>query len=270
MHMGEWLYRLVVRGAYTVAPALGWGDAKLGRAIRGRARAVEELSRWAHADRDPARPTLWFHAPSVGEALQARAVIEAIQAVRSDLHFVFTHFSPSAERVARAMPVDATAYLPWDVPGEVRKALDAVRPRVLAFTRTEVWPTLTRAAALRGARTAFVAATLPPGAGRARAPARWALRPTWERLDRVGAVSHEDGRGLVRLGVPAERVRVTGDPGIDSAHARLAAADPRAPWLAPFHGAPARRWWRARRGLPTRRCSFPRSRGPEATCRDSG
>ena len=100
--------------------------------------------------RDLSRPLLWIHAPSVGEGLQAMAVIEAVRERRSDFQIVFTHFSPSAEELAARMPADVAGPLPWDTPQEAGRSVTAVRPDVLAFTKTEVWPVLGVGRADRG------------------------------------------------------------------------------------------------------------------------
>lgn len=236
------VYRLAQAGVRTAGPLVGVlpgaGASKLARGIAGRRGADLHLARWGGEARDPTRPVVWFHAPSVGEGLQARAVIEALRRRREEVQVVFTHFSPSAEKLAAAMPVDVSGYLPWDLVGAMRRVVEAVRPDALAFTKTEVWPVLAEVAAAKGIPLALVAATLPPGARRLRWPARTLMRSTWAALDRVATIAAEDGRRFLELGVAADRVVVTGDPGIDSAAQRARAADPEAPYLRPFHVAP--------------------------------
>ena len=135
------------------------------------------------------------------------------------------------------MPADFAGTLPWDVPDEAGRAARALRPTLLVFTKTELWPVLARAARGAGARTALVAATLPDGSSRARWPARAVVRPTLGALDLVAAVGDLDAERFAALGARRGAVRVTGDPGIDSAAERVAAADPGAPHLAAFHPA---------------------------------
>ena len=57
-------------------------------------------------------------------------------------------------------------------------------------------------------------------------------------LSRVFAVAADDAGRFERLGVPPERIEVTGDPGIDSAWTRAREAAPRAPYLLPFRRDP--------------------------------
>ncbi len=234
MHPLSLVYRAAQHAARAATPVLAGGSSKLARGLAGRRDAHLRLAAWGSEHRDPARPGIWLHAPSVGEGLQARAVLEAMRAKQPSLQAAFTHFSPSAESLARAMPADVSGYLPWDLPGTVEPALAAVRPGALVFTKTEAWPVLVERATARGVPVALIGAAVPAGAGRLRRPARALLRPMWARLSLAAAIAEEDAEGLRALGVPPDAIRVTGDPGIDSALSRARAADPEAPWLAPF------------------------------------
>lgn len=227
-------YRALQRVARRAAPLAVGGRSKLARGIAGRRGAAEALVHWGRDARDPSLPCAWFHAPSVGEGLQARAVLEAWVAREPTLQVVYTHFSPSAEALSARMPAAFAGYLPWDLPEEMGPVLDALRPDALVFTKTEVWPVLVTECVRRDLPVALVGGVVPPGAGRARWPARSLLRSTWARIALVAAVGEDDAEGFVALGVAHDRVRVTGDPGIDSAAARARAADPDAPHLRPF------------------------------------
>jgi len=228
-------YRLLQRAARAVAPLMSNGESKVARGLKGRRYAATTLAEWGRTDRDPARPGVWLHAPSVGEGLQARAVLEALRGIRPDLQAAYTHFSPSAETLASRMPAEVATYLPWDLRDEMSSVLAALRPGAVVFTKTEVWPTLAELAEGRGIPLALEGGTVPPGARRGRWPARRLLRSMWSRMSLVCCMAGEDAEGFVGLGVPADRVVVTGDPGIDSAAQRAGSADPSAPWIAPFH-----------------------------------
>lgn len=232
MPLAEALYSLALRVARPALPLLARGGGKLAAGICGRAGLLERVERWAAAERDPARPLLWMHAPSVGEGLQARAVLRAFRGRHPEAQVVYTFFSPSAERFARTVPADFADYLPLDVPGDVRRALDALRPAVLAFSKTDVWPVLAREAAARGVRLALLSATLPATSSRLGPPARLLLGPAYRRLDRVAAISGADAERFAALGVPPERRTVMGDARFDQVWAHARGVNPAAPWLA--------------------------------------
>ncbi|CAN5874884.1 hypothetical protein BH23GEM5_BH23GEM5_22790 [soil metagenome] len=238
MSPAERLYTLALGAALPLLPLLARGNGKLARGLRGRQGVLRRMERWSAAERNPSRPLVWFHAPSVGEGLQARAVVEALRARRPDVQIVYTFFSPSAEGFARTVPADFAEYLPLDLPGDVRRALDALRPDVLAYSKTDVWPTLTRNAAERGTRLALLSATLPEGSSRLTGPARWMLAPAYRRLDRVAAISSADAERFAALGVAAERRTVMGDARFDQVWKRAQGVDRGSPLLRPLGGSP--------------------------------
>jgi 3-deoxy-D-manno-octulosonic-acid transferase len=219
---------LLARALAEVAPA--WDD-KLLRTFAAR-RGVR--ARYAAFARERDRPLLWVHAPSVGEGLQARPVLELARAGMPRAQLAYTYFSPSAARFAESLDVDFRDVLPFDATGDARAALDALSPTALVFSKLDVWPTLAREASRRGARLGLISATLAPGSSRLRGIAAALLRDAYARLDRVGAISADDAERLVTLGVPAARIDVTGDTRYDQVWARTAAANPDGPLLAPL------------------------------------
>lgn len=232
------VYQLLMATLRLAAPLLSAGDSKLARGIAGRRHAHELLVTWGRTLRDRDRPVVWFHAPSVGEGLQARAVKDALVDRLPDLQTVFTFFSPSAEAFAERFGADCTAYLPWDLRGPIARSLDALEPALVVFTKTEIWPVLVAEAHRRGIPVAIVGATVPEGAGRAKWPVRVLMRRSWGALALACVSSDPDGAAVVSLGVSLDHVHTTGDPGIDSAVARFDAVPSDAPHLAPFHADP--------------------------------
>ena len=76
---------------------------KVLRSLRAR-RGV--LARWAAQSegRDVSRPLVWWHAPSVGEGLQARPVAQAARRVHPDWQQAYSFYSPSAEPLEHNRP----------------------------------------------------------------------------------------------------------------------------------------------------------------------
>jgi 3-deoxy-D-manno-octulosonic-acid transferase len=232
-------YRTVVRVAVAAAPLLSLASPGMLAGHRGRRAAERRLSDWARRERDPALPLAWFHASSVGEGLQAESVIEALRILRPRLQFVFTHFSPSAEPFARRLPVDASAYAPYDLPADIDSILESLRPDLLVFSKLDLWPELATRAAARGVSVAIVAGTVSEGSGRLRWPACRLLAPGYASVAAAGAVAEPDAGRLIRLGVPSAGVRVLGDPRFDSVVARVRAVAADDPLLRFGRGAPA-------------------------------
>ena len=224
-------YRVVWALARPIAGLAARGDSKLARAVRGRLGGAGALAAWAAAHRERGCPLVWMHAASVGEGRQAEAVLERLRAARPGWQFVYTFLSPSAERLATTLPVAFAGYIPADTPGHTGRALDALRPDLLCFSATDVWPELVRQASRRGVRLALVSANLAAASSRLGTVARLALGPAYAALDRVGAIDDADAARLVALGVREDRITVTGDTRHDAAHARASAVDRASPHL---------------------------------------
>ncbi|HET7043041.1 MAG TPA: glycosyltransferase N-terminal domain-containing protein, partial [Gemmatimonadales bacterium] len=216
-------YRALVGAARTLLPVAAWIDPKFARAHRGRAGVLDRARAWSAAGRDPARPLVWFHAPSVGEGLQAEAVMLALRAARPTWQLAYTYFSSSAEALGRRVPAEFSDYLPYDTAAAAEAMLDALRPAALVFTKLDLWPELAARAAARGVAVVLVAGTVRPGSGRLGWPARTLLQPGYAALRSVAAIDPADAVRLAALGTRPEIVRVEGDPRFDSVAAKVAA-----------------------------------------------
>jgi 3-deoxy-D-manno-octulosonic-acid transferase len=232
------LYDLAARLAGPLLRLATPASPKLRRGVLGRRAALPHLERWAAASRDATRPLYWLHAPSVGEALMAQAIIAELRLIVPNAQVVFTFFSPSAERIAERVGADVAAYLPWDTRANARAALALLRPTAVGFVRTEIWPGLVAEAAASGVRVCFLNAALAEGSSRLRPAAVRLLRRSYARLSAVGAVSADDARRLPRLGTHPDRVEVTGDARFDQVWSRIRRLDRGAPLLAPFRDGP--------------------------------
>ena len=175
------------------------GGGKVRRSIAARAGVVERVQAWARAHRSPTAPLVWIHAPSVGEGLMARPLLDRIREARHDVQIAWTFYSPSAERFAAALGVDVADYLPFDTEEAATAMLDALKPAVLVFSKLDVWPVLTEAAASRRVKLALTSATLAESSGRRGLFARALLRPAYAALDTVAAVHEADEIGRAHV-----------------------------------------------------------------------
>ena len=221
----------LVRGAAAVTPA---GDSKLLRTLRARRGIRDRYRAWGAASRAAGRPLLWMHAPSVGEGMQARPILQLVRRRRPDVQLAYTHFSPSADSFAASLDVDFRDYLPFDTPGDCAVALDALQPTALVFSKLDVWPVLTRSAHACGARLGMISATLARGSSRRSRAAGILLRGAYEALDAVGAVDAADADRLVELGVRSNVITVTGDTRYDQVWERAQCVDRQNALLAPL------------------------------------
>lgn len=83
---------------------------------------------------------IWIHASSLGEFEQGRPLIETIRRIYPERKILLTFFSPSGYEVRKNYnQADAVCYLPFDLPGNVRRFLDLVKPQSAIFIKYEFW-----------------------------------------------------------------------------------------------------------------------------------
>lgn len=158
---------------------------------------------------------IWVHAASVGEVAAAAPLIRKLRERHPDLPCLVTTVTPTGRQRARAALGGevSVAYLPFDLPGAVGRFLRRTRPRLGIVLEAELWPNL-----LHGCRRAGVPLLLANArlseAGVARyrrGPWGHLIRDTVRGIDRVAAVSETDAARFAALGVPGERISVTGN-----------------------------------------------------------
>jgi 3-deoxy-D-manno-octulosonic-acid transferase len=221
-------YELTFRGAALLSSLMPAGGSKLRRSIAARRGVIARAEAWGNERRHESAPLLWMHAASVGEGLMAKPVIELLRARHPSLQVAYTFFSPSAENLARSLPVDFADYLPFDTTGAADAMLRALRPRALAFSKVDLWPLLAESAARSGVSTLLTSASLSATSRRASPIASSLLRDAYAGLAAAGAAHSDDRDRLVALGVRGDRITVTGDTRYDQVWARARAPLPAA------------------------------------------
>jgi 3-deoxy-D-manno-octulosonic-acid transferase len=89
---------------------------------------------------------VWLHAVSVGEVQACAPLVGALHRRHPQLPLTVTTFTPTGAARARALfgGVAEVRYVPYDLPGAVRRFLRRVDPRLAVIFETELWPNLYR------------------------------------------------------------------------------------------------------------------------------
>ncbi len=213
-------YALAGSLAHALVRVVPGGESKFRRGLNARRGIVERYERWSSTSRDPARQLVWFHAPSVGEGLQAQPVIELVRAHRPEVQIVYTFYSPSAEQLSRSLKADFADYLPFDTFADADTIIATLRPSALIFSKLDIWPALTERAAAARVPVGVISATLAESSGRRGLFARALLADAYLAIERVGAIDEKDAQHFRQMGVSPDRVEVTGDTRYDQVWTR--------------------------------------------------
>ncbi|MDO5648049.1 3-deoxy-D-manno-octulosonic acid transferase [Paracoccus sp. (in: a-proteobacteria)] len=140
----------------------------------------------------PGPAAVWVHGASVGELTSARPIIDAL--ARRFTVQVTTNSTTGRDMVAGwGLPV---CLAPLDVPGALRRFLDAVQPRLSLTIEAELWPRRSAELARRGVAQAVIGARMSERSAR-----KWARLPglIGPLLARIDAASAQDAGSQARL-----------------------------------------------------------------------
>ena len=219
------LYNLALLAYFAAcAPLVGYRAWRHGKPV---GRVGDRLGR-PPADINPAcRPSIWIHAVSVGEVLAARALVGLLRETYPAHRLLVSTTTTTGQLVARQLEpaVDAVFYAPLDFPPCVAGTLDRVAPELLVLVDTEVWPNLLRACRRRGVRTLIVNGRISDRSYRGYRLVRRFMRRALGGVDRVCAQNELWGRRFLALGVPRDRLTVSGSLKFDAADDAAANGD---------------------------------------------
>lgn len=158
-------------------------------------------------------PALWVHAVSVGEVQAAAALIRELQRRYPDRPLVVTTATPTGAQRVKALFGDTVrhAYLPYDLPGAVRRFLDRIRPQIAVILETEVWPNLYRELGRRRIPIVLASARLSEKSVRRFRRLRSLFREVLASNLTIAAQSRLDADRFLEVGAPPQRTQVVGN-----------------------------------------------------------
>jgi 3-deoxy-D-manno-octulosonic-acid transferase len=134
----RYLYILAV---YLAAPLISL--VMLWRGLGDRSYRTGFWERFGFGERLPPG-NVWIHAVSVGEVQASAALVQTLRERYPRIPVVVTTLTPTGATRAKTLFKDLAQvrYIPFDLPGSVRRFFNRVQPRVAVIFETELWPNL--------------------------------------------------------------------------------------------------------------------------------
>jgi 3-deoxy-D-manno-octulosonic-acid transferase len=156
---------------------------------------------------------IWIHAVSVGEVQASSALVTTLRERYPTIPVVVTTLTPTGAARARTLFKDLAQvrYIPFDLPGSVRRFFNRVQPRLAVIFETELWPNLYHACGRRRIPLVLASARISP-----RSVSRYLrlgslFRDTLSRGVVVAAQGDGDADRFKSLGADPDRTHVTGN-----------------------------------------------------------
>jgi 3-deoxy-D-manno-octulosonic-acid transferase len=158
-------------------------------------------------------PTIWVHAVSVGEVQASQPLIAQLRRRHPAYRILLTTVTPTGAARARLLFGDQVhyRYVPFDLPGSVRRFFDRAQPKLAVILETELWPNLYGECGRRGVPLVLASARISPrSVGRYRR-----LVPLFRKALSHGIViaaqSDSDAERFRSIGAAPGRTHVTGN-----------------------------------------------------------
>ncbi len=155
---------------------------------------------------------LWIHAVSVGEVQAAVPLVRQLRSLYPAAELLITTTTPTGtHRVRQAFDRDVChCYVPYDLPGAVRRFLDRTHPELAIIMETELWPNMFATCRHRSIPVVVVNARLSERAVRRYQRISGLIRTMLGSVNAVAAQTVADAQRFVALGTVPENVMVTG------------------------------------------------------------
>ena len=154
---------------------------------------------------------IWVHAVSLGEVIAAIPLIDAMLAKKWSI-FITTMTPTGSERV-QAYFGDKVAhqYLPYDLPGVLKRFFKQIQPRVGVIMETELWPNLIYQARAANVPLVLANARLSDDSMQGYKWIKFMIQPVLNQFSAILPQAEEDAKRFIGLGAKHELVHVLGN-----------------------------------------------------------
>jgi 3-deoxy-D-manno-octulosonic-acid transferase len=162
---------------------------------------------------------VWIHAVSVGEVQAAAPLVSSLRQHFPGIPLVMTTFTPTGAARARALFKDGVRvrYVPFDLPGSVRRFFNRVQPRLAVIFETELWPNMYHECGRRRVPLVLASARISPkSVSRYRKLGRL-FRDALSQGVVVAAQTAGDADRFRQIGADPDKAHVTGNLKFDFA-----------------------------------------------------
>lgn len=156
---------------------------------------------------------IWIHAVSVGEVRTVVPLVEFLLDRYPEHRILMTTMTPTgSEQVEQFLGGRVQhCYVPYDLPGAVRRFLDRIRPSMALIVETEFWPNIFRICDKRSIPLFLVNVRVSPRSFRGYRYFPGFTRRMLGRVAMMAVQSQHDAQRLRALGAPDDVMRVTGN-----------------------------------------------------------
>ncbi len=171
---------------------------------------------------------VWVHALSVGEVISAVPLVRQLARELKGCKIVFSVSTLTGFQIARQQLPAAVSdlfFFPYDLPFSIRRTVNRVRPGIVVIVESDLWPNFLTYLADRRVPVVLVNARLSQKSLRGYGRFPLFTRRVLRRLVAVCTQSRRDAARFHAIGVPWQRLAVTGNLKFDQPVSALSAEE---------------------------------------------
>lgn len=184
---------------------------------------------------------IWIHAVSVGEVQSASSLIRRIKS-KSVLPCIISTVTPTGRDMAKKLLdgfVEKIIYSPFDSRKFVKRALDNIKPAIYISMETELWPEILSQLKARNIPAFLANGRLSEKSFKRMKHTKFFWSGVLANLTKLMVRFNEDKIKFMTLGVPENKIVVTGDCKVDTLLDRRKVTSPETwSWLKKNENAP--------------------------------
>jgi 3-deoxy-D-manno-octulosonic-acid transferase len=162
-------------------------------------------------------PRIWIHAVSLGEVKVAAAIIKALRRIIPGCSVILSTTTEHGRSLARQtfgndVPL---VYAPIDFVASVRRGLSRVRPHVVVFLETEIWPAWLAECRRMGIKTALINGRISARSVKGYLKFRPFFREVLRDVDAFSMILKDDADRIRAMGADPGKIETNGNAKYD-------------------------------------------------------
>ena len=217
MNLGYTFYRALTAGVLATSFMPVWlANLMLPRSRLGLGERMGFFPRIPACSQD-GRPRIWIHSASLGEVRVAESIIVCLQKLVPECRIILSTMTAHGRKLAQESFRDEIPvfYAPLDTVFTVRKSLSKIRPHVMVFLETEIWPIWLSEAHRCGIKTALINGRISVRSVQGYTRLRPFFRAVLKNIDAFSMILKEDAQRIIDMGADPARIVVNGNAKYD-------------------------------------------------------
>lgn len=153
-----------------------------------------------------------IHSVSVGETIAIIPLVKKLQQQYPNLPITVTTMTPTgSEQVKKSFGHTVShVYLPYDLPCALQRFLRYVKPKLVIIVETELWPNLIHQLHTKKIPLLIANARLSEKSAAGYGRFKQSIKKLMQEITLIAVQNQQDAERFIALGLPAERLSVTG------------------------------------------------------------